>query len=497
MAARKVGGGGGLPGVVLHVLAHALAEGLLADPALEHGQHRAALGVGDRIEGPGDVVLGFDRLADLAGGDQAVGAHGSVARGHGADRALPLRLPLVDDLVPHPRGERLVEPDVVPPGQGDQVAEPLVGQLVRHHARVTALPAGGDLVRLLQKDAGRVGDQARVLHRPEEARQGDAVELAVRVGHAEVLLEPVQQGGDALFGVLGLAGAAPGDDDARRGVAAADPAEVDDLERTGGERDQVGRQRLGLTEGEGALAAFAGLLEHRGVGEGQILGRHGHGDLERHLEAGLVEAGEGAARRGRLELGVQIPLAPVLLPEDAVGVDVVDAAAVLDLDGDRPGRQLPRRLQADEVGRPGQDLERDGLARGGADGGPVDLEVVRVEPQRGGRPGQPGVDGDVAAEVGARGIDGEPGAIRHRLEGIGQTQGRRRLGGGRRLGRDGPLAGVAAAGGGHDQEREGQARVGHRREASAAPVATPAARADSRRQLPRAQVRGCQRPPKG
>ena len=36
------------------------------------------------------------------------------------------------------RGEALVEPEVVPPLHGDQVAEPLVGQLMRHHPRHTS-----------------------------------------------------------------------------------------------------------------------------------------------------------------------------------------------------------------------------------------------------------------------------------------------------------------------------------------------------------------------
>jgi hypothetical protein len=39
--------GGGLPGVLAHVVAHGVAELVLADPRLEHGDDRAALAVGD------------------------------------------------------------------------------------------------------------------------------------------------------------------------------------------------------------------------------------------------------------------------------------------------------------------------------------------------------------------------------------------------------------------------------------------------------------------
>ena len=51
----------------------------------------------------------------------------------------PARVELVADARLHPRGEALVEPQVVPPVHGHQVAEPLVGELVDDHLR-NALP---------------------------------------------------------------------------------------------------------------------------------------------------------------------------------------------------------------------------------------------------------------------------------------------------------------------------------------------------------------------
>ena len=51
----------------------------------------------------------------------------------------PARVELVADARLHPRGEALVEPQVVPPVHGHQVAEPLVGELVDDHLR-HALP---------------------------------------------------------------------------------------------------------------------------------------------------------------------------------------------------------------------------------------------------------------------------------------------------------------------------------------------------------------------
>ena len=81
----------------------------------------------------------------------------------------------------HERGERLVEPDAVPPAHGDQVAEPHVGQLVVDHV--------GHALQLLLRGALRVhqqqhlpeGDAAQVLHRSEgEVGHGDEVDLVAR-----------------------------------------------------------------------------------------------------------------------------------------------------------------------------------------------------------------------------------------------------------------------------------------------------------------------------
>ena len=89
--------------------------------------------------------------------------------------------------------KRLVEPDVVPPRHGHQIAEPLVRELVRVHGDGRApLPLGRLVVQQQQRVAE--GDGAGVLHRAgREIRHGDQIELVVRVGDAEVALEALQQ----------------------------------------------------------------------------------------------------------------------------------------------------------------------------------------------------------------------------------------------------------------------------------------------------------------
>jgi hypothetical protein len=84
-----------------------------------------------------------------------------------------LRAPGVDDLVRHEAGERLVQPDVVPPGHRDEVAEPLVRQLVRDQA--------------VHVDARRAAPRARPADRPSSRkviRPAFSIALAPKLGTA-------------------------------------------------------------------------------------------------------------------------------------------------------------------------------------------------------------------------------------------------------------------------------------------------------------------------
>ena len=164
---------------------------VVADPQHEFGQahprnelleDRAALGVGDSIEVDLDILEVIDGGDDRVSGWQLVlfvcpaflhrlegrpglGPLGSLGGGEGR---CPLR-------------EALIEPQVVPPFHGHQVAEPHVGELVEDRHNPTFLDRVGHLgakdVRLGERD------RARVLH-------GAGVEL----GHEKlvVLLEWVR-----------------------------------------------------------------------------------------------------------------------------------------------------------------------------------------------------------------------------------------------------------------------------------------------------------------
>jgi hypothetical protein len=192
-----------------------------------------------------------------------------------------------------------------------QVANASLSHRSSHHAMVTRLPNHWWASSWVMTSATRfwVGraalaerDEARVLHGPGlEVRHRDLVELAERIGQAEVLLQPRQHGQGHLLGERGevdLLRHRPGAH--RDGPHALLGGSQERPDRQG---DEVGGQRRGAREADCA-AAVRGLLPlGQGVGEGDLV--RGHRERERPggLERGLVEAGEDAARVGGLELG--------------------------------------------------------------------------------------------------------------------------------------------------------------------------------------------------
>lgn len=211
----------------------------------------------------------------------------------------------VDRLVAHVLGEGLVEPDVVPPLQGDEVAEPHVGHLVGddHRAGLAFGDGDGGAVDELVAE----GDEAGVLH-------GAGVELGYEglvvgvegVGLVELLVEAVEAGlGDVedLVGVdveVGGEGAPAVEGEGQSGVFGADG-----VPGAGGDADEVrGEQR-----GGGGLPAAVGLLLGDAVGEdGPAFGGR-DADIEDGFEVGLVEGGEDALDVFHERLGVDVRLA--------------------------------------------------------------------------------------------------------------------------------------------------------------------------------------------
>ena len=233
-------------GMALQVKAHALLELVVAKIGGDHRDDLAALAVGDVVERGVDLAVLGDRLVDRAADHQRVGVHRAEALVERADADVQLGPPLVADAVAHPVGEALVEPDVVPPGRGHEIAEPLVRQLVRDDHSERLLVAGRR-ARLQKDDAVAVGVGAGILHRAGHDRSADLIELGEREGLAEIFLEQADDARRLRHHIAHLVLLRLGRDRAVRHrrralrVGRDHPGLVD--ERAGVERDEIGRQR--------------------------------------------------------------------------------------------------------------------------------------------------------------------------------------------------------------------------------------------------------------
>jgi len=101
---------------------------------------------------------------------------------------------VIDGLVAHPRREALVEPQIVPPGHRDEVAEPLVGHLVGDDRGDNLTGDGRAVLRVNQQGSLAVCYRSPVLHRSGgEVRQRYVVEFGQWVRYSEVVVEVGQQ----------------------------------------------------------------------------------------------------------------------------------------------------------------------------------------------------------------------------------------------------------------------------------------------------------------
>mmetsp|Transcript_91720 Transcript_91720/g.218533 ORF Transcript_91720/g.218533 Transcript_91720/m.218533 type:complete len:286 (-) Transcript_91720:383-1240(-) len=161
---------------------------------MRHLDHRGTFAVGDRVKDFLDLFGVVDGHLDGMGAPQAVKSHGCSLRVGG--ELVPHR-EIGEDLVSHvvftPGGEPLVEPEVVPPHHGNQIPEPLVCQLMRHHnADALHLVSGGSLADE-QIDLA-VCDQPPILHRPcRKLRDRNHVKLGQRVREAKVVIVAVKR----------------------------------------------------------------------------------------------------------------------------------------------------------------------------------------------------------------------------------------------------------------------------------------------------------------
>ena len=112
---------------------------------------------------------------------EAVHGQGGLALDAEADPPAPLRAEGVDRQHLHEGGERLVQPDAVPPPHGDQVAEPHVGDLVADDVGHPLELDPRRLVGVDQQDGSRNVTQPRFSMAPK-AKSGMATRSSLSDG---------------------------------------------------------------------------------------------------------------------------------------------------------------------------------------------------------------------------------------------------------------------------------------------------------------------------
>ena len=202
----------------------------------QHVEDASALLVEVRVEQ-------VDRLLVLPADDGTLIAPGLVQVTLGVDQQLEVGLVaslgvLAPDVL-EVRREALVQPRLGPLAAGQQVAPPLVGQLVRHQALDVVIDRG-PLVEQHQIGQRRRGG---VLHAAEdELGDGDLTVAGVGVGDADALREEVDHLGRAPEAAARV-GLASGRNEVEDVDAGARRAVGDLHERAGRQRHQVGRLR--------------------------------------------------------------------------------------------------------------------------------------------------------------------------------------------------------------------------------------------------------------
>ena len=200
----------------------ALPEHVGSQELLQHADNRGAFAIADGVKKLADLSRVFHFLLNWVGVFQTVQAQGPVGvHVHKLGPHGPFREKPVHGLGAHPRRKTFVEPQIVPPLHGHQVAEPHVGHLVGHHLGDSLPSSRRGVYRVYQQSGFPVGYGPPVFHRAGgKVRDGDVVQFLQRVWDVEVFVEKRQKLDRGIQGKVPLLFVAPGSPDTHRGLGA-------------------------------------------------------------------------------------------------------------------------------------------------------------------------------------------------------------------------------------------------------------------------------------
>ena len=206
--------------MLFHVSAQAIAPYILASKSLQHGDDSFTLLVRDGIKRLACLLNGADLLNHRMRCHIGIQAHCTLAAIDAVQVALPFRVEMRGRLAFHPAGKTFVEPQVIPPRHGYEIAEPLVCNFMGVRCKDALAGAGAGDFWIVQQDAFEGKDGTPIFHSAEKlalSGAGYIIELWQGIGRVKIFVIIAYNLGRSIKRILALWSIALTDHDANFG----------------------------------------------------------------------------------------------------------------------------------------------------------------------------------------------------------------------------------------------------------------------------------------
>ena len=179
--------------MLLQIRVHTRAKFLLTQVRLQHSQHGRRFAISDSVEQFLNLSRCLRRLVNRPCVFQRIHIERAAGAAYIVQRIIPFRLPLRDRLAFHPRGKAFIEPNVVPPLHGNQIAKPLVRHFVRNYAGNFFLQSNRSLFFVDQQNHFPERNASGIFHRAcGKIRQANQVQLSIGILDPEIFVVVVE-----------------------------------------------------------------------------------------------------------------------------------------------------------------------------------------------------------------------------------------------------------------------------------------------------------------